>query len=195
MDALRLFLAIDIPDFAREKIAEVQNDFKMLNLDAAWVNPAKIHLTMKFLGNTLPRLIPEIKERMVKITLPVRRFHVCLDQVGVFPNLNRPRVLWVGLQDPQGQLIELRKKIEDEMAGLDFHRETKAGIPHLTLARIKSGRNRSRLKQEVESGRKISAEPIEVRSVHLIQSRLTREGPVYTVLDQFPLSGTGDGQS
>ena len=138
MDALRLFLAIDIPPFAREKISEVQDRFKHLDLNAAWVKPANIHLTLKFLGDTNPRQVPEIKERLAEKVSSISRFPVSLGEIGVFPNFKNPRVLWVGLEDPQNRLTAIQKIVEDEMTRLSFPPEHKNFSPHLTLGRIKS---------------------------------------------------------
>ena len=188
MDALRLFLAIDIPPFAREKITGIQDRFKRLNLNIAWVKPANIHLTLKFLGSTSPRQVSAIKDRVSQAVSHTPRFPVSLGEVGVFPNLKNPRVLWVGLEDPQDRLTTVQKKIEEEMTQLGFPPEQRKFSPHLTLGRIKSLKEKGLLKNEVQSIQRCDSAPIVVSSVILFQSRLTPKGSIYTILEEFELN-------
>jgi len=186
---LRLFLAIDIPNPAREKITEVQNFYKTLNLDAVWVKPSNMHLTLKFLGNTQPGLIPEIKDRMMGIANATPPFSVTLGNVGVFPNLSRPRVLWIGMEELEGRLDSLKKKMEQEITPLGFPADNKKSVHHLTLGRIKSSRGTRRLKKAVESSQPIEMEPFDVSAVQLIKSELTQSGSLYTVQEEFVFNG------
>jgi RNA 2',3'-cyclic 3'-phosphodiesterase len=186
---LRLFLAIDIPNSARAKISEAQNFFKTLNLDAAWVKPSNMHLTLKFLGNTQPGLIPKIKSRMAEIARVTPPFSITLGNVGVFPDLYRPRVLWVGIGEAEGHLDSLREKIEREMTRLGFPADNKKSVHHLTLGRIKSGKGVGRLKKAVESAQPIDVNAFEVSAVQLIKSELTPKGSIYTVQEEFVFNG------
>lgn len=189
MEVLRLFLAIDIPPFAREIIREIQNRFKTLDLNVTWVKPANIHLTLKFLGNTSPAKVKPIKERLLKALAPLPRCSFSLGELGVFPSFNNPRVLWVGLEDPRGHLESLQNIVEAEMVPLGFPVEMRAFSPHLTLGRIKSPRGKDRLKHEVHSIRMGKSARIEVSSVWLLQSQLTPQGSIYTALEEFSLKG------
>ena len=187
MDALRLFLAIDIPPFEKEKIAQVQNQFRNLDMDATWVKPANIHLTLKFLGNTDSRDLPGIKEHILNVVKPINRFSVSLGEVGVFPNTRKPRVLWVDLQDPENNLSTLQKMINEAAAQLGFPTEPQPFTPHLTFGRIKSSKGKTRLCELVKNIERMKSDPFDVSSVRLYQSRLTPKGAVYTVLEDFPL--------
>ncbi|GJL77660.1 MAG: 2'-5' RNA ligase [Nitrospinaceae bacterium] len=182
---LRLFLAIDIPNSARGKITAVQSFYKTLNLDASWVKPSNMHLTVKFLGNTQPGLIPKIKERIARITKTTPVFSIKLRNVGAFPNLSRPRVLWVGVEETEGRLDSLKEKIELEMMHLGFPADHKKTVHHLTLGRIKSRKGVEGLKKAVESSQRIDIEPFDVSSVQLIKSALTPKGSIYTVQEEF----------
>ncbi len=189
MDALRLFLAIDIPNGTRETIAEVQNSFKTLNLDARWVEPVNFHLTLKFLGNTRPQTIPEIESEMQEITPLFAPPLLSLGPPGVFPNPNRPRVLWLGVEDTQGILVSLMKAIDARLRSLGFAGEKKQAIPHLTLARFKSSRDNRKLKQKLKTGPAVDTAPFRADRIKLYQSELTPKGAVYTPLKEFPLAG------
>lgn len=185
MDALRLFLAIDIPSFAKEKIVEVQNRFKSLNLDAAWVKPSNIHLTLRFLGNTDPGKLPEIKQRLDERLSSLTPFPVSLGETGVFPNTRNPRILWIGLRDPENKLDPLHKIIEDTVERIGFPPEPKKFAPHLTLARIKSRKGSRLIEQEISKIGRVNSDSLEVTGVRLYQSRLTPQGAVYSILEEF----------
>jgi 2'-5' RNA ligase len=187
---LRLFLAIDIPNSAREKITEAQSFFRTLNLDAVWVKPANVHLTVKFLGDTPSDLIPAIKERIAEIAKSSPPFSVTLGKVGVFPNVSRPRVLWVGLEDREDHLNSLKIRVEKEMASLGFPPDKQKPVHHLTLGRIKSGKNKERLKKALQSAQSIEMAPFEVSSVQLIKSELSPKGSIYSVQEEFVFTGS-----
>lgn len=190
MRDLRLFLAIDVPNSIREKVCEAQNFYKTLNLDAAWVKPANMHLTVKFLGDTPSDLIPAIKDRMAQIAKFSPPFYLTLGDVGVFPNVSRPRVLWVGFEDREGQLDSLKIRVEKEMTSLGFPPDMQKPVAHLTLGRIKSGKNKDSLKKALLSAGRIDTDPFEVSSVRLIKSELTPKGSIYTVQEEFVFTGS-----
>ena len=192
MPALRLFLAIDIPPHARETVVSIQNRFKTLDLNASWVRPGNIHLTLKFLGNTPSERVADISKSVSEAVESFPVFKVALGEAGVFPNFKKPHVLWIDLKDPYNQLKILQGKVDAKMEQLGFTRKKKKFNPHLTLARIKPSKGKVRgvfedLKQKVESIPSIDAEFFQVSSVRLIRSELTTEGSVYTILGESPL--------
>ncbi len=195
MDAVRLFLAIDIPPRARKIITALQNRFKPLGLNASWVAPEDVHLTLQFLGDAPPEQIPDIHQGVSVAVTPVPQFMVTLKEIGVFPKLKKPpRILWVGMEDPQGRLTVLQKNIAKQMEKIGFPKEKRNFTPHLTLARIRQERGGrrailERLKREIESSPKIEMEPFKIDAVRLIESQLTPTGSIYTTLKEFPLGG------
>lgn len=188
MEAVRAFIAIDIPPFAREKIAAIQNGFKALNLDVAWVHPANLHLTLKFLGAIDPERVPGINDRMASALSRVPGFSATLGEVGVFPSLDRPRVLWVGLENPEGSLVALQKNVERELADAGFPPDSKRFSPHLTFGRVKSSRGTARLKSALKNVPQARSGPFGVSAVRLYKSQLTPKGSIYTVLGEFKLA-------
>jgi len=189
LQTVRAFVAIDPPPPAIQTIAGIQDQCKTLGLDASWVKAKNIHLTLRFLGNISPRQVSEIKLRLTEIAGQTSAFEFSLSRLGVFPNLQRPRVLWVGLESSGHSLEALQKKINGQMQALGFPPATKQSVPHLTLARIKSPRNTDGLRRAIESGGQVVSEPLEVSSIKLYQSRLTSHGSLYSVLGNFTLKG------
>ena len=192
MPALRLFLTINIPPHARETVVSIQNRFKTLDLNASWVRPENIHLTLKFLGDTPSERVTGIRICVSETVKSYPVFKVALDGAIVFPNLKKPRFLWIDLKDPYNHLIILQEKIDAKMGQLGFPREKKKFNPHLTLGRIKHPKGNVRgvfenLKREVDSIPPIDADFFQVGFVRLVHSELTPGGSIYTILGESPL--------
>ncbi len=182
MEALRLFVAISVPPEILIILTDIQNRLKKLRLDAKWTKPENIHLTLKFLGTTSQ--VFQTKRALAKVFSS--NFVLTLSGIKVFPNLNKPRILAVDVQTPCDPLTQLHKKIEEKLLPLGFAPDTRPFNPHLTLARIKSGKNKKLLAQPFNSMDHIAS--FKVKSVQLYQSQLTREGATYTVLETFVLT-------
>lgn len=191
VEAIRLFVAISIPPEVLKVLIDIQNRLKKLDLDVKWVKPENIHLTLKFLGNTSEA--PQIKQALAKAVSNETAFVVSLGGAKVFPDVKKPRVLEVGLQTPCDPLAQLHKKVEENLALLGFQPESRSFVPHWTLARIKSGKNRKLLAPTLNSIGHVGS--FKVEFVQLYQSRLTREGATYTVLEEFALKADPDSQT
>jgi|TARA_Y100000780_G_scaffold7087_1_gene6632 2'-5' RNA ligase len=185
VEALRLFVAIAVPPEVLEILIDIQNRFKNLGLDAKWVKPENIHLTLKFLGNTSKA--SQINQGLAKAISNELEFTLSLGGIKVFPDIKRPRVLGVGLHSPCEPLVRLHKEVEGNLVPLGFSPESRPFSPHWTLARIKSGKNKNLLAQQLNSIGHIAS--FKIKSVRLYQSRLTPEGATYTVLEEFVLKG------
>ena len=109
MSTIRLFLAIDIPTRVLETAVLIRNRFKNPGLNASWVQPGKIHLTLKFLGNTPQKRVVEIRKSVSEAVGPFPVFKVALGRVSLFPNFKKPRILWIDLVDPYNKLTILQK--------------------------------------------------------------------------------------
>ena len=90
MPAQRLFLAIDIPPHAKEIIVSIQNRFKTLGVNASWVRPGNIHLTLKFLGDTPSERVTDIRKSVSEAVKSYPVFKVALDGISLFPNKKTP---------------------------------------------------------------------------------------------------------
>jgi 2'-5' RNA ligase len=162
-----------------------------MNLNASWVRPGNIHLTLKFLGNTEPAKIPQIVEIMNTCVKSIAPFSLSLTEVGGFPNLNRPRVLWVGLVDSQGSLVSAQKNIDRKLSCLGYDTDNKPFSPHLTLARIKSPKSGLGIKEKIANLPNEDKKPFSVKSINLYKSELTPQGAIYTSVHEFNIKPSG----
>jgi 2'-5' RNA ligase len=186
MESVRAFIAIELPGSVKSALSQLQDNLKRSeHTSVKWVDTGSIHLTLKFLGNIATETIPELTKVLSEAARGITPFHLELGEMGVFPNLRAPRVVWVGLRGETATLSVLQENIESALIPLGFPPENRAFSPHLTLGRVREkaspGERRS-LGQAVASSKVASMEPFPVDSLSLIRSTLTREGAVYSRL-------------
>ncbi len=173
---MRLFIAISLNSQLQQELTELQEKFRALK-GIRWVKPQNIHLTLNFLGEVDEQRIPLIKEAMQRAVPGTSPFLISFGGLGVFPNLKAPRVIWLGLS-PEKEVIVLQQKLEKELAKIGFSVEKRKFHPHLTLGRVKRGF----IKKIGEEGDTSLSSKLRVDKIGLIQSKLTPEGPIYSVV-------------
>jgi 2'-5' RNA ligase len=183
---LRLFIAIEIPADVKSHIASVINELKASNADIRWEQIEKLHITLKFLGDTNEKLLPQIVLLLEGVASHVSPFLISYLGVGCFPNKREPRIIWVGAQEASGTLQSLVESIESAMASVGFEKEERKFHAHATVGRVKSLGNLHNLLRTMDSTT-LDCQPTEVRHIVLIKSELKPNGSVYLTLKEFPL--------
>jgi len=187
---IRSFLAIEIPRAIQKKMEEVEGDLRSSHADVRWMNPEKIHLTLKFFGNIDESKIDLIVRSMEEPIRTLSAFSLKVLGVGAFPHLKNPRVIWMGLADGKEVLISFQKKVETEFEKIGFASEEKPFHPHLTLGRVKSNRGRDELVSRMEKHREEEFGDFQVERVVLFKSDLRPLGPIYTALREIKLGSS-----
>ncbi len=184
MEQVRSFIAIELPDELKLGLTQLEAQLKMSKQPwVKWVDPYSIHLTLKFLGSIAVDRISEITRAMEEVTQRIIPFHLEVKDLGVFPNLRRVQVAWVGIGGEVDKLSQLQRHLESNLARLGFAPETRPFTPHLTLARL---RNRASLNEQQSFGQLIVATKFEatytikVDVISLIRSQLIRKGSIYS---------------
>ena len=114
METIRAFIAIELPSQVQKKLGEVINRLKRAPVESVrWVQPHNIHITLKFLGDVPINQIPILTQVLKDETLRHKPFEISIGGLGAFPNLRKPRVIWVGVEAPPG-LARLQAGIETE---------------------------------------------------------------------------------
>lgn len=138
----RLFIGIEITDEARKAAADhirrVSEEFS--NVPFNWISADKFHITLKFLGMTDDKLLEPIINMIDRNAASTTPFDIDLVGTGAFPNPSRPRVLWLGIKQPGGEMADLARRVDLQAAELGFESENRDFRPHLTLARIRDTR-------------------------------------------------------
>jgi 2'-5' RNA ligase len=191
MEQVRCFIAVELPDEIRAGLARLQAQLKSGDQPGVkWVDPYGIHLTLKFLGSVAVDRIDQISRAMEESAQGIPPFRLKVEGLGVFPNLRRVQVVWVGMSGEVDRLVQLQQRIESNLAGLGFAPERRRFTPHLTLARL---RDRASLDERQELGQLIAGTKFEpaysfrVDAVNLMRSQLTREGAIYSRISSVEL--------
>jgi len=185
MYGMRLFVAIDLDREAKGKIANIIDQLKSRDFDVKWVEPESMHLTLKFLGEVHENQVSGIEERISRILEGVKKFKISISKVGYFGSPGYIRVIWVDVIEGKERLIELSKLFNKELSYI--RREDYEPSPHLTIGRVKSGRNREKLVKEIERLKHVNICEVDVNEIKLKRSILDKEGPIYSDLKVFEL--------
>jgi len=175
---MRLFIAIGLQENIKEYLINIQESIGNALAKIMWVNDDQMHLTLNFLGEVNSADIDKIKENLSKVKF--EEFSFCLDSIGVFPNENFIRVVWIGIK-PEEKVIELKKDIDNNLKGFKEDYKFK---PHITLGRVKFVEDKNKFVKKLKKI-KVENRKIDVRSFKLIKSTLTKQGPVYEELYIF----------
>jgi RNA 2',3'-cyclic 3'-phosphodiesterase len=177
---VRLFVAVDVPASIKDAIdADVVEPLQALE-GAKWTRPQGRHLTLAFLGNVDDERVDDVAAALRGVHHDP--FEAAFDAVGGFPNVKRPRVLWVGIGNGRERLASLAASVQVALEPLGFEPERRAFHPHFTLSRFPQPRAQS--VPEVE----VPQTPFAVDAFCLFRSQLHPKGARYTVLERFTLS-------
>ena len=198
---MRLFIALDIDEAIRERLARFMDGVRGFAPDARWVQPESLHLTLKFVGEQPEPAVEQIKQALG--TIRASAAEIQFRGYGFFPTPKSARVFWVGMESGP-QLAALAKAIDDQTASLGIPKEERAFSPHLTLARGGGGSGSPRWRKGDGPNRtfqqlqeKLSALPapefgtMTAREFFLFQSQLSPKGSKYTKLARFELTTGG----
>lgn len=180
---MRLFVAVDVPEAIKESIeSDVVGVLRDRVAGARWTRPEGRHLTLMFLGNVADERLDEIGDALACVATGQFPFDACFAEIGGFPNLRRPRVLWIGLGEGAEPMGVLATKIERELEALGLEAEGRPFRGHLTLARFPRPHVVEALPDVV-----VPRASFGVREIVLFHSQLHPKGARYTALRRFPL--------
>lgn len=184
MDKIRSFIAIDIG--ASQKIKELITELDSTGINAKIVETQNMHLTLKFLGDIDTNSLEQIKQAIQESVKDINPFEITLKNVGVFPNINYIKVFWIGIDDA-GILKKIARKIDDKLSIIGFSKEKREFSAHLTVARVKSAKNKEELIQLINKYQDTEFEKIQIEKIIIKKSVLTPKGPIYTNLKEIKI--------
>ncbi|MGI9252418.1 MAG: RNA 2',3'-cyclic phosphodiesterase [Thermomicrobiales bacterium] len=196
----RLFLAVPLPPEARAAAAGIVESLRPLDWPVRWTAGENAHLTLHFLGEQPRERAQLLRMALPPVVAPHEPFDLRTGNLGVFPNIRRPRVLWLGLFGPTHRLETLHAALGAALKDLDCSVDGEAFHPHVTLGRVRNqGTPTMPLRDLPEAMRARLADPatgvmagppsiaIPVDRVELIRSHLSHEGSRYETIATFPL--------
>jgi len=184
---MRLFLAVELEPELRRALHDAAAPLRAIVPDAGWVAEDRLHLTLKFLDERPESFVGPVAAKMEEIAARHWPVAIRLRGVGAFPNLRRPRVMWVGIA-PAPKLELLQHDVEEGCAALGVEVEGKPFRPHLTIGRLRGTENAEALRELARAARSIAfrADAL-VSSIGLLHSTLSSAGPRYVRLAEAPL--------
>ena len=182
---IRAFIAVNLASPVIEEIAKVRSVLQEAKGDVRWTRLEGLHLTLKFLGDIERNQVEPILRVMRETMGKWPPLHILAQGLGAFPNLRRPRVLWVGLSGEGFQ--GMSEALEAALMPLDFPPEEREFTPHLTLGRVRSLRGWEHVLAVVKEYEQTRFGESTVGQVTLYQSELRPDGAVYSPLGSVPL--------
>jgi len=191
MSAIRTFIAAELSDEVRSQICGAIVRLRECLEGVRWVATENLHLTFKFLGNVEPDHLERVLCEVEGVARGSAPFVLSFSGLGVFPNVRRPRVIWVGVDDGSDDLIAIQKAVETALVRRGFPKDDKPFRPHLTVGRVRSKRptpDLAALLSDIE----VRPSPQMITHVSVFRSDLTPNGPIYKALARYELSGRRD---
>jgi 2'-5' RNA ligase len=188
---MRAFIAIELPIGIKNSLSKIQEKLATERLKVSWVKPHNLHLTLKFLGDIFPEQLSQIEQIITEITKTTSGFKVKLETLGVFPNLNAARIIWIGANQIPVELGQLTQQLQIRLTECNIPREERDFCAHITIGRIKYKISTSDLNKAIEKLRNdllVRNLEFDCAGITLFESTLKPDGPIYTVLNKFKIN-------
>lgn len=190
-ESWRLFIAIELPATVRHKIKQhidrIRRDLPEAR--ASWTREENLHLTLKFFGDTPVERVEAVSAALKLAANQISPFEVEISGCGAYPTRGKPKVLWIGMNDPSNGLHELHGSLENECARAGFPRDRRPFHPHLTIARLRQSHEARRL-ANLHGKFGFDSVSFGVADICVIMSELSSEGSRYTVIARQRLDTT-----
>jgi 2'-5' RNA ligase len=183
-ESVRSFIAFDLDNQqVLKKLTDIQDLLLKTGADLKAVEPENIHITLRFLGNVRLETVEKVFAEMQKTQFVA--FDVKINGLGAFPTPKYPRVVWAGMTQGADQLRGIFSQLEPRLQGLGFTPDPKGFSPHLTIARVRSGRNKAELGKFIGENSGYEFGVVRAACLRLKKSELTPRGPIYSTLKEY----------
>jgi len=184
----RVFCAVELPEEVRARLEDHVGRLRkeVPEATASWSRVENIHLTLKFFGNVAVDRTPVISDAASRTAREFPVFRIGIGGTGVFPKPSRAQVLWIGVNDPSGNLSALQKRFDDECLADGFSKEDRAYRPHLTIARLRNPGGARRL-ADAHLNMTFANIDVPITDLVIFRSELSPKGSKYTALSHHHL--------
>lgn len=184
----RLFVSVDLPPRLEPKVRDLQSYLRGTRADLNFTKPEQAHLTMKFVGNTPEEHVDDVADVLDEAAATVEPFEVALGGTGVFPSRDYVSVVWVGVREGVEELTRLHEALEEGTVGRGLADEEEHDYkPHVTLARMGSGRGKSEVLKFVDENEDVTLGSFEATHLRLKSSELHDHGSVHETVYEAEL--------
>lgn len=181
-ESIRTFIAVELPEDITASIHGLQTDMRGIGIQARWVPPANIHLTLKFLGDIEAGLKEKIDLEIKNTVKNFSPFKLKAKGIGVFPGIKRPRVIWAGISGQVDLLLDMQKKLILGLEHLGFPREKRSFKGHLTIGRFKDKIDPKKILTAINEFGGFESREFTVRNLTFFKSDLKKTGAEYSRL-------------
>jgi len=189
MNRVRTFVAIPCGDAIRQAAKEIMHRLGAADAKVRWVRPENLHWTLKFLGNVELRQTAEICRVVQEVARQSPPFEMHVATVGAFPHAQRPRTVWLGVDQGSAAFTQLAGLVERRLSQRGYKEEHRPVVPHLTLGRVRGSMNIAALAQRIAAEAETSLGIDPVQQIVVYNSELQSGGPVYQPLCTADLDG------
>jgi 2'-5' RNA ligase len=187
-DCIRTFVAIPLPDHVKRFLSNVQSELRSARLPAAWPDPDRFHLTLKFLGPTPRDMLLPIQSAMADLSGAFPELTLKAEGMGVFPNVKKARVVWSGIRGQTRQLTQVVTALDRQLHAIGIPAQSRPFFPHITLARIKKPVRQGVMNPLIKRFENEISPAFRAKGLVFYESRLSPEGAVHTPLFQIKLN-------
>lgn len=184
---IRCFVAIEIPVHVQSVFEKIQNELRTEIGKASWTRIGNFHLTLKFLGDVKKDTVSDVCNAIDKVAKKQKPFSLEFGGIGTFPNMSRPRVLWLGLKQGAKETTGLSRYINNALFHWDVKKDGRFH-PHITLARLRQSMDLRGHIDLFEEYQTIQNTFMAVDEITLVKSELHPNGAIYTPISRFHLS-------
>jgi len=184
---VRTFVAIDMSPSVNRALASLLEQIQSSGAKAQWIRPENVHLTLSFLGDVDPLHIMDVCSAVSAAASEHDAFQLTCRGLGAFPEIGRPRVVWVGMDEGRGALCSLQAAIATNLDEIGYPKESRRYQPHITLGRVQRSADEHALSQIIEQFSQCEVGETRVDEVLVMSSQLERGGPRYAILGRAPL--------
>jgi 2'-5' RNA ligase len=189
---MRVFIAVELPPKTKECLNRIQKQLRATGADVKWVEPANIHLTLKFLGEIEDATLDNVRRILDGVAADKAIFYARLSCIGAFPKISYPRVIWTGIDKGDTEIKSIAKELDERLAAIGIPAQDREFSSHITIGRLRSGLNKIRLIRELETLKENPWQEndeleFRVSALTLFKSTLTPKGPVYEALKEASL--------
>ena len=189
---IRTFIALEITEKSRAQAFQFEQMLAQCGALVKWEPQKKFHITLKFLGEIPNVEVNDVCVEVQRVARELPPFVFGLKGAGAFPNVDKPRSVWLGVDEGREAVIRTARAIDAAMQRMGFPRELHAYIPHMTLGRIKGVNPQlALLSEKIRQYPAIDMGKTNVKHLTVFASQMARSGSTYTVLATAPLLGEG----
>ncbi len=191
MQDIRTFVAVDVSEAVSKRASKLIGLLKQADANVRWVDSKNLHLTLKFLGDVPNIETPSVCRAVAEAAQNFAPFEIEIAGCGAFPDVQRPRTVWIGVDAGTDSMRALHAAIDHALHEIGYPQDARRYTPHLTIGRVrKGGRSSQQLGQLITKHESFAGGTVAIHDVVTYASFLDkRSGPTYDALSRDPLAG------